>query len=73
MVAVNMAYLRVEKLRQERGWTLVELAKKSGVSKSVLSEIRIGIKTTLNSKQEKGLSQAFEILSKELYCEKGEI
>jgi transcriptional regulator with XRE-family HTH domain len=73
MVAVNMAYLRVEKLRQERGWTLMELAKKSSVSKSVLGDIRLGTKTTLNSRQEKGLSQAFEIPISELYSEEGDV
>lgn len=68
-----MAYLRIEKLRQERGWTLMELAKRSNVSKSVLGDIKLGTKTTLNSRQEKGLSQAFEIPASELYCERGDV
>ena len=73
MVVAKMAYLRVEKLRQERGWTLMELAKESSVSKSVLSDIRLGTKTTLNSRQEKGLAQAFKIPTSELYCERGDV
>lgn len=61
--------LRVEELRQLHKFTLAELAKESGVSKTTLSEIKLGLKTTLNRDQEKRLANAFSIEISELYKE----
>lgn len=47
--------------------TLDKLSQKSGVSKSVLSDIKTGIKTTLNTKQEIGLAKAFGVETINLY------
>ena len=61
--------LLVEELRKKYKFTLTELAKKSGVSKSTLSEIKSRQKTTLNKVQEIGLAKAFGVDVKELYKE----
>lgn len=61
--------LRVEELRNQKGWSLSELAKRSGVSKSVLSDIKRRTKTTLNYQQEIKLSQCFGVEITELYTE----
>jgi len=61
--------LKVEFWRQERKWTLRELAAISGVSRSVLGDIKLGTKLTLTHDQEIKLSKAFDISISDLYEE----
>lgn len=62
--------LRVEELRKQHGLTLSQLSELSGVSKTVLSEIKLKIKRSLNNRQEEGLARAFNCKVEELYKEK---
>lgn len=50
--------LRIEELLAEKGWTVQELADRSGMSKSYLSEIKNGVKPA-NSRRIQAIADAF--------------
>ena len=62
--------LRVEELRKKLGITWAELSKGTGISKSVLSEIKNGQKRTLNHDHEVKLAKFFGVAISALYIEK---
>lgn len=62
--------LRVDELLQQAGITWAELARRTGMSKSVLSGIKNGQKRTLNHDHELKLANEFGVEIQELYKEK---
>lgn len=62
--------LRINELRIQQGISWAELARRSGVDKSMLSLIKNGQKRTLTPVQKEKLSKAFGVPIAELYTEK---
>ena len=61
--------LRIDELRKQHGINWAELARRSGVDKSMLTLIKNGQKRTLTPLQEKKLAKAFNVTILELYTE----
>jgi transcriptional regulator with XRE-family HTH domain len=64
--------LRIESLRKKHKLTIRGLAELSGVSKSVIGDIAIGVKTKLSRKQEDGFCRAFGCDTINLYTKEDE-
>lgn len=67
---VIIVELRINELRQQQEITWAELARRSGIDKSMLSLIKNGQKRTLTSKQEEKLAKGLRVEISELYTEK---
>lgn len=57
--------LRVKQMRTERGWTVQQLAKESGMSPSYVSDIENG-KKQVNARRLEALARAFRVLPTDL-------
>ncbi|WP_352230916.1 helix-turn-helix transcriptional regulator [Pelosinus sp. IPA-1] len=60
----------MDELRKKHCITWAELARRSGIDKSMLSLIKNGQKRTLTTVQERKLAMAFGVAVAELYTEK---
>jgi DNA-binding Xre family transcriptional regulator len=59
--------LKIESLRIKHKLTVRGLAELSGVSKTAIGDIAIGVKTSINKKQELGFCKAFKCNPEDLY------
>jgi hypothetical protein len=72
MVIIFKPKLRIENLRLKYELTMRELELLSGISKSVIGDIAIGVKTKLTKKQTDGFCKAFGCSPIDLYTKEDE-
>lgn len=57
---------KVRALRKDRGWTIAELARRSGVKRSTLVKIEVNVNNGFNFQTGLALAEALEVEPKEL-------
>ncbi|WP_376769296.1 helix-turn-helix transcriptional regulator [Pelorhabdus rhamnosifermentans] len=62
----------MKRLRKKNGWTQAELAKRIGISRTAISDLENGVKTSLNKNQKAGLEKLLGIAIEELLNDGGQ-